>query len=125
MRLLLDSHVLLWWLDEPTRLAPALQAALRDPVNDAFFSPASIWELGLKSARGKLRFPPDLAAVLASDGIEELPITAAHATRTLTLPPLHLDPFDRLLIAQALVEGLVLATRDAHIIRYDVPVIEA
>jgi len=98
---------------------------MRDSTNEVFFSPASIWELGLKVAKGKLRLPLDIASVLESDGIVELPISAAHATRTLALPPLHFDPFDRMLIAQTLVEGLVLATRDQAIHRYDVPVIEA
>lgn len=125
MRLLLDSHVLLWWLDEPARLASPLRQVMHDPANEVYFSPASIWELGLKMAKGKLRLPLDLAAALESDGIVELPISAAHATRTLTLPTVHFDPFDRLLIGQALVEGLVLATRDQVIHRYDVPVIEA
>lgn len=125
MRVLLDSHVLLWWLDEPARLANPLRCVMHDPNNEVFFSPASIWELGLKMAKGKLRLPLDLVPALASDGIVELPISAAHAARTLTLPTVHFDPFDRLLIGQALVEGLVLATRDQTIHRYDVPVIEA
>lgn len=112
-------------MDEPTRLSLPLQHALRDPTNDAFYSPASIWELGLKSSKGKLRLPLDITSVLESDGIVELPIAATHAIRTLTLPPIHFDPFDRMLIAQTLVEGLVLATRDALIHRYDVPVFEA
>lgn len=125
MRVLLDSHVVLWWLSDPALLAAPFRAALQDPDNDVFFSPASIWELGLKTAKGKLRLPLDLVSALETDGIVEMPISAAHTTRTLNLPPLHFDPFDRLLIAQTLVEGLVLATRDQAIHRYDVPVIEA
>lgn len=125
MRVLLDSHVLLWWIDDPARLASPLRNVMHDPANEVFFSPASIWELGLKMAKGKLRVPLNLVPALASDGIVELPISAAHVTRTLTLPTVHFDPFDRLLIGQALVEGLVLATRDETIHRYDVPVIEA
>ncbi len=125
MRLLLDSHVLIWWLEDPRLLSPKLRPLLQDPGNAAYFSPASIWELGLKMAKGKLRLPPHFADLLIADGFEELPVTTAHAQRTLTLPPLHPDPFDRLLIAQALCEGLVLATRDAYIPRYDVPTITA
>ncbi|WP_221030707.1 type II toxin-antitoxin system VapC family toxin [Actomonas aquatica] len=125
MRLLLDSHVLIWWLEDPRQLSPELRPLLQDPGNTAYFSPASIWELGLKVAKGKLRIPSDFTAILVDDGFDELPVTAAHATHTLSLPPLHSDPFDRLLIAQALCEGLVLATRDAWIPRYDVPTIQA
>lgn len=125
MRLLLDSHVVLWWLDDPQRLAAPVRVAISDPTNDVFFSPASIWELGLKVTRGKLKLPPNLTNALEKDSIVELPITSQHAARSSMLPMIHLDPFDRLLIAQALCEGLVLATRDDMIMRYDVPTIDA
>lgn len=125
MRLLLDSHVLIWWLEDPKLLHRRLRPLLHDSSNEAFFSAASIWELGLKIAKGKLRLPANFADLLTADGYDELPVTATHAVRTLSLPSIHPDPFDRLLIAQALCEGLVLATRDACIQRYDVPVIEA
>jgi PIN domain nuclease of toxin-antitoxin system len=125
VRLLLDSHVLLWWLQDPRLLDRKLQAVLQDPGNEAFFSPVSIWELGLKVAEGKLRFPAALTDHLLADGFDELPVVTAHAMRILTLPHIHLDPFDRMLIAQSLCEGLVLATRDAAISRYDVPTIPA
>lgn len=125
MRLLLDSHVLLWWLEDPKLLDRKLQTILHDPRNEAFFSPASIWELGLKVAKGNLQFPSNFTDILLADGFDELPVTSAHAMRTLTLPRIHLDPFDRMLIAQTLCEGLVLATREATISRYDVPTIKA
>ena len=126
MRILADSHVLVWWLDDPQRLiAPPLYHALQDPANDVLFSAASVWELSLKSAKGQLRLPATFVTLLKADGFDELPVTARHAISTSSLPSLHGDPFDRILIAQALVEGLVLATRDRTIMRYDVPVLDA
>lgn len=125
MRLLIDSHVLIWWLESPQLLSQHLRSILHDPNNEAFFSPASIWEIGLKVAKGKLRLPTHFADLMMADGFAELPVSSVHAMRTLSLPPIHLDPFDRLLIAQALCEGLILTTRDACIQRYDVPVIDA
>ncbi len=125
MRILADSHVLLWWLENPQRVALPARAAIADPANEVYFSAASIWEIGLKVGRGKLRINGDFVALLEADGFEPLSLTPAHAARTLTLPPTHGDPFDRMLIAQALVEGLVLATHDSVIAQYDVPVIEA
>ncbi len=125
MRILADSHVLLWWLDEPTRLTIPARAAIADPANAVYFSAASIWEIGLKVGKGKLRIDGDVVAELQSDGFEPLPITMAHAARSLTLPDTHGDPFDRMLIAQTLADGLVLATRDRLILQYDVPVLEA
>ena len=95
------------------------------PENEIFLSAASVWELGLKVARQKLRLPADYASHLLVHGMAELPVTIAHASRATTLTPLHGDPFDRLLIAQALEEGLVLVTSDQAIMRYDVPTLEA
>jgi PIN domain nuclease of toxin-antitoxin system len=125
MRLLIDSHVVVWWLDNPAKLSPIARAALQDPSNEVFLSAASVWELGLKMAKGKLHMPPGFAEVLAQDGFENLDISVAHASRSMELPPHHADPFDRILIAQALLEGMVLVTRDGYIPSYDVPVMEA
>lgn len=125
MRILADSHVLLWWVDDPKRLALSARVAIADPANSVFFSAASIWEIGLKAGKGKLRVDGDVVAALQADGFEPLPITMTHAARSLTLPDTHGDPFDRMLIAQALAEGLVLATRDRLILQYDVPTMEA
>lgn len=125
MRLLLDSHVIVWCGAFPARLRPETQAALRSPANEVFLSAASVWELGLKVARGKLTLPPDYAARLLAVGFKELPVTVAHADRALRLPPLHGDPFDRLLIAQALAEGMILVTSDRAITSYDVPILPA
>lgn len=125
MRLLLDSHVVVWWSVFPGRLRAETRAALIDPANEVFLSAASVWELGLKIARQKLRLPAGYATRLLADGFEELPVSVAHTDRTLMLPALHGDPFDRILIAQALEEGLVLVTSDREIARYDVPVMDA
>ncbi len=125
MRLLLDSHVVVWWAVYPGRLRDETRSALIDPANEVFLSAASVWELGLKIARQKLRLPAGYAVRLLADGFEELPVSVAHADRAMMLPALHADPFDRLLIAQALEEGLVLVTSDREIVRYDVPVMDA
>lgn len=118
MRLLLDSHVLIWWAENPAELSPAARAAIADPANEVFMSAASLWEIGLKAAKGKLRVPAEFASVLRADGISDLPVHARHAERALGLPPVNGDPFDRMLVAQALEEGLVLVSRDRLIPAY-------
>ncbi len=125
MRILADSHVLLWWLENPQRVALPARAAIADPANEVYFSAASVWEIGLKVGKGKLRIDGDFVALLEADGFEPLSVTTVHAARTFTLPAIHGDPFDRMLIAQALAEGLVLATHDSVIAQYEVPVIDA
>ena len=125
MKLLLDSHVVVWWSVYPGRLRAGTRAAIVSADNEVFLSAASVWELGLKIARGKLALPEDYAPRLLAHGFDELAVSIAHAARATTLPPLHGDPFDRLLIAQALEEGLMLVTSDQAILRYDVPTLEA
>lgn len=125
MRLLLDSHVVVWWAAFPGRLRTKTRELITAPGNEVFLSAATTWELGLKIARGKLHMPEDYATQLLAHGFEELTVEIAHTGRAALLPALHGDPFDRLLIAQTLVEGLVLVTADREIMRYDVPVLEA
>jgi len=125
LRLLLDSHVVVWWLTSPERLSAETRALIAAPGNDIILSAASVWELGLKIARRKLTLPEDYVDCLLDDGFEELPVTLEHAQRAMRLPPLHGDPFDRLLIAQALEEDLVLVTSDHVISSYNVPTREA
>ncbi len=125
MRLLLDSHVIVWWALYPGRLRASTRAAIAAPENEVVISAASVWELGLKIARQKLSLPDNYAAMLLGDGFVELPVGIGHAQRAMSLPPLHGDPFDRLLIAQALAVGLLLVTSDQAIHRYDVPTLEA
>lgn len=124
MRLLLDTHVLLWALGAPQRLPAALAADLCDPANTAYFSAVSIWEIAIKAGLGRPDFVND-AALIASEaraaGFAELPVTARHAAAVQGLPPLHGDPFDRLLIAQALCEPAELVTVDAQLARYAAP----
>jgi PIN domain nuclease of toxin-antitoxin system len=120
--LLLDTHVALWALAEPTRLCADLLDRLRhDP--EIYLSPVTLWEITLKQAVGKLAGPANLAELVRDLGFLELPITHAHALLAGRLPLHHPDPFDRMLVAQAKAEGFVLATRNEHIPKYDVQVL--
>ncbi len=113
MRLLLDTHVLLWALATPERLAPAIRDQLEDPTNTVLFSAASIWEIAIKARLARADFPQQPAQVLAAarlTGFIELPVHAAAAARVAELPLLHRDPFDRLLVAQAISEPARLYT---------------
>jgi PIN domain nuclease of toxin-antitoxin system len=125
MRLLLDTHVLLWWLNGDTRLRPAARRAIERPGWRRFVSAASIWEMTLKLAVGKLALPPHFGDLFAREPFEPLAVTAAHALRTADLPPVHRDPFDRLLVAQCLVEGLTLVTADERLLGYSIPTLRA
>jgi PIN domain nuclease of toxin-antitoxin system len=125
MRLLVDSCVLVWWLDNPASLAKEAREAIADPSNEVYFSAASVWELGLKIRKGKLTMPIDFASALSADGFSSLSVTVDHAARSLSLPALHEDPFDRLLVAQAIAEGLVMVTRDEVIRDYPLAVMRA
>ena len=124
MRVLLDTHVLLWAAITPDRLAAATRALLDDPANELLFSAASLWEIAIKLARGREDFmvdPVDLRQALLAAGYQEVAVTGAHALALLGLPDLHRDPFDRILLAQARVEDLVLLTADDHLLRYGPP----
>ena len=122
MSLLLDTHALLWWL-EGTNLPDAVAARISDPTEDVAFSAASVWEVSIKEMLGKLRVPEPLSVVAAEEGFRPLPVTFEHAERLLDLPPHHRDPFDRMLVAQAQVEGLTIVTHDRQFDRYDVPIL--
>lgn len=127
MNLLLDTHVLLWWLKDPARLTAQAASAIRAPGNLVFYSAANIWEISIKSSLGKLPVisRDDMEAALASDDIRALAITPAHAWSVSELPHHHADPFDRMLIAQARSESLRLVTRDPLMKPYDVDVVWA
>ncbi len=116
MNLLLDTHVLLWWSDEQ-RISTEAFEAISDPDNIVYVSAASIWEISIKSARGKLEVD-DAIFDVRSDDFEPLSITHADARLAGSLPDHHRDPFDRMLVAQALVHDLVLVTRDPEIQLY-------
>jgi PIN domain nuclease of toxin-antitoxin system len=111
VRVLLDTHVLLWALTSPSRLPPRARKLIA--ANHVYVSAASIWEISIKAALGKLRADPaEVLDALAPAGFIELAITGAHGARVRSLPLLHRDPFDRLLVAQALTEPMVLLTND-------------
>ena len=119
-RLLVDTHVLLWALEGDPNLGNATRESLADPRNDVYVSSVSIWEISIKRALGKLRVPDHLAATVETAGFSELPVAFVHAEQAGSLPRHHTDPFDRMLVAQAQVEGLTLVTADANIPRYAV-----
>ena len=125
MRILLDTHFLLWWLLDDPVLGDRGRELISTPENLIFFSAASIWEMRIKQGIGKLDLPEDFADVLAGEAFESLAITVEHTHALLGLPLLHRDPFDRLLIAQARLERLTLLTRDHIISQYGVPTLLA
>ncbi|HUF90162.1 MAG TPA: type II toxin-antitoxin system VapC family toxin [Gemmatimonadota bacterium] len=123
LRLLLDTHVLIWW-DAGRNFAAKAMAAIRD-ADQVYVSAASAWEIAIKASLGRIETDRRLEEVVTRSGFEELPIRIRHAQAVATLPPHHRDPFDRMLAAQATVEGLVLVTHDGAFRRYDVEVLDA
>lgn len=121
MRLLLDTHLLLWAVAGSKRLPRDVRDLLEDSANDAYFSAASVWEIAIKSTLRRKEFVVDLAALekaLPAMGLIELPVSAAHAAGVARLPRIHQDPFDRLLVAQSLAEPLTLISNDVVLARY-------
>jgi PIN domain nuclease of toxin-antitoxin system len=121
--LLLDTHTLLWSLGDLDRLSPAAREVLSAGIAPAYVSAASIWEIGIKRASGKLRVPDDLLDRVAAASFQELAVDFRHAAVAGALPRHHGDPFDRMIVAQAQCEGLTVVTCDEHIAAYDVPVL--
>ena len=124
MSLLLDTHVVLWWLSDDPTLAAELKDRL-DHEPDIYISAATIWEVAIKQSIGKLQKPDDLPERVRDCGFRHLNITADHSIAAGRLPWVHRDPFDRMLIAQAKSERLTLVTRDAEIAKYDVEILAA
>lgn len=125
MKLLLDTHLLLWAAGQPRRLSKAARALIEDAGNELVFSAASLWEITIKCSLGREDFHVDprlLRRGLLDNAYQELPITSQHAVAVDALPAIHRDPFDRLLIAQASLEGMLLLTRDAIVARYPGPI---
>ena len=118
MRLLLDTHEFLWWCADDPRLGRAERQAIRDGANEVFLSAASAWEMAIKQSLGRLTAPEPPSVATARIGMVQLPVAFAHAEATLALPKLHRDPFDRMLVAQARVEGLTLMTSDPLVRAY-------
>jgi PIN domain nuclease of toxin-antitoxin system len=125
VRLLLDSQIVLWSLHSPERLSAEAVAAIIDPVNSVDVSVASLWELAIKQSIGKLTVDADLRKHLALQSFAELPVLGEHTLVVRDLPMHHRDPFDRLLIAQAMCEGLTIVTADRAFAAYDVPIMPA
>jgi PIN domain nuclease of toxin-antitoxin system len=123
MRLLLDTHAALWWVGEDRRLSGRAAEALARDTNEVLLSAVVIWELAIKQALGKLKTPGDLAPGLIAQGAIPLPVTLEHAAAVADLSPARTDPFDRLLVAQAKLEGAVLVTADKRLAAYGVPVL--
>lgn len=125
MKLLLDTHLLLWAAGKPSQLPRAARTLLSSPGNELFFSAASLWEIAIKQGLGRKDFQVDarlLRRGLLDNGYIELPVTGEHAVAIGNLPPVHKDPFDRILVAQAAVEGIMLLTVDPLVARYPGPV---
>jgi PIN domain nuclease of toxin-antitoxin system len=120
VNLLLDTHVLLWWLSDDRRLSAPAHRAIAEGANIVFVSVAALWEIRIKEAIGKLRLPDNFAATLDAENFEILDVKAKHVHALSELPLVHRDPFDRILISQAITEKLRLVTRDKTIQRYDV-----
>lgn len=121
MNLLLDTHLLLWAAGQPERLSPRARGILLEPANQLVFSSASLWEITIKRGLGRSDFSVDprrLWRLLLANGYRELPVSSEHAIAVDDLPPLHKDPFDRILVAQAQVESLVLITADTTLTTY-------
>ena len=112
MRLLLDTHAFLWWCEDDPKLGVAEREAIRDGANEVFLSAASVWEMAIKQGLGRLQVPEPPSVAAPRMGIVPLPVAFAHAEATGSLPSLHRDPFDRLLVAQARTEGMTLVTHD-------------
>lgn len=120
MRVLLDTHYLLWWLGATPELGAKARDLISEPANLIFYSVASLWELRIKEGVGKLVLPDTFTEVLAQQSFEALPVSVAHTEALRGLPLHHRDPFDRMLVAQAKAERLIILTRDQVIASYDV-----
>ena len=125
MKLLLDTHLLLWAAGEPDKLSDEALRLIETPNNELFFSAASLWEVAIKSSLGRTDFAVDARVLrrgLLDNSYSELPVVSEHAVAIVGLPPIHKDPFDRILIAQAMIEGITLLTADAIVAQYAGPI---
>ena len=118
MRLLFDAHALLWWLADDPSLGQSARDLISDPANEVFVSAATVWEISVKRALGKLEAPDDLVGALASEGFKEAPILSSDGERAGNLDPHHRDPFDRMLVVQALRLDAAVVTRDPVFAHY-------
>ena len=125
MRLLLDTHVAIWFFEAPALVADEARRAIEDSGNRTYLSAASVWESAVKQSLGRISLPEALDVGAVRAGFEELPVTWAHGRAAATLPAMHSDPFDRMLVAQAIAEDLVLVTRDRLVAQYPVTTMPA
>jgi PIN domain nuclease of toxin-antitoxin system len=123
VRLLIDSHAFLWWAEASPNLSTAAHGAIADPTNEILISVAALWELTIKASSGRLTLPADLETMVTSQRFSVFAITFPHLRRVLALPRLHRDPFDRMMIAQALAEGIPIATGDRVFAGYGVQIV--
>jgi PIN domain nuclease of toxin-antitoxin system len=126
VRLLLDTHAFLWWITDDDRLSERAGGLIADGTNEVFFSAASAWEIAVKAGLGRIRLPENAWSFtpeqLERNAFRPLPVHVAHAVAVIALPNVHGDPFDRLLVAQAMSEGLTIVSTDPWLARYQVPV---
>lgn len=123
MKLLLDTHILLWWLADSSKLSKKLREYIEDSNNLIFVSIASAWEIAIKCSLGKLSAPSDLKDALKANGFLPVPINLDHALLAGSLPRHHEDPFDRLIIAQSQIDDLTVLTQDKHFKLYDIEIL--
>ena len=122
MNILLDTHSFLWWQEQSKKLKPHVQYLIANPENTVYISTASIWELAIKASLGKIKIPKDVKSAISTNHFLILPVSIDHALAVQHLPKHHTDPFDRMLVAQAIVENLTIVSRDEELKRYDVQV---
>lgn len=124
MKYLLDTHVILWWLDTPEKISDKAKEMIQDRTNSVFLSSVSFWEMSIKQSLGRLTIPKNIIEVLTSEGFQILPLTAEEGLSVSDLPFIHHDPFDRMLIMQAKLNNLIFISSDKKIKEYPVIVLE-
>ena len=125
MKLLLDANAFIWAYNEPSELSAAARRAISDSLNERFISIVALWEIAIKQSIGKIGLLDDFDAAVADLVLEVMPVTLSHITQVRRLPLHHRDPFDRMMIAQAIEEGLTIVTRDRQFEAYGVPLLKA
>lgn len=120
MNYLLDTHIILWWLTNPKQIAPKASKIISDQENSIFISNASLWEMAIKKSLGRLTLPRNIVEILQTEGFQIMPIGHEEALGISDLPPIHQDPFDRMLVMQAKLHNCVLITRDKNVMDYPV-----
>lgn len=123
MQYLLDTHIILWWLQDPQKIAAPARSIIEEQENELFVSTASFWEMSIKTALGRLTMPPNLREVLTAENIEIISVGPDEALAVASLPMIHNDPFDRMLITQSKLKNMTLITADKLVLKYPVATI--